>query len=71
MQGFLVNSMPAERSPDIEKMLADTCLDLNVEPDFDAALSRVQRDARTVLVTGSFFTVGDALTRLPGFAPLG
>lgn len=42
-----------------------------IQPDFDRALAEVQRDAATVLVTGSFHTVGDALARLPGFAPLG
>jgi dihydrofolate synthase/folylpolyglutamate synthase len=41
------------------------------EPDFDAALREVQDGAATVLVTGSFHTVGDALARLPGFAPVG
>ena len=43
----------------------------HVEPDFDAALREVQEGAATVLVTGSFHTVGDALSRLPGFAPVG
>lgn len=42
-----------------------------IEPDFDRALQLVQDGAATVLVTGSFHTVGDALARLPGFAPLG
>ncbi|MBI2615211.1 MAG: bifunctional folylpolyglutamate synthase/dihydrofolate synthase [Gemmatimonadetes bacterium] len=42
-----------------------------IEPDFDRALQQVQQGAATVLVTGSFHTVGDALARLPGFAPLG
>lgn len=42
-----------------------------IEPDFDRALQLVQNGAATVLVTGSFHTVGDALARLPGFAPLG
>jgi dihydrofolate synthase/folylpolyglutamate synthase len=42
-----------------------------IEPDFDAALRDVQEGAATVLVTGSFHTVGDALNRLPGFAPVG
>jgi dihydrofolate synthase/folylpolyglutamate synthase len=42
-----------------------------IQPDFDAALRDVQDGAGTVLVTGSFHTVGDALARLPGFAPLG
>ena len=41
------------------------------EPDFDRALAGIQEDARTVLVTGSFHTVGDAMARLPGFAPIG
>jgi dihydrofolate synthase/folylpolyglutamate synthase len=44
---------------------------IHVEPDFDRALSEGRRGAATVLVTGSFHTVGDALSRLPGFAPLG
>lgn len=42
-----------------------------IEPDFDRALREVQEGAGTVLVTGSFHTVGDALARLPGFAPVG
>jgi dihydrofolate synthase/folylpolyglutamate synthase len=42
-----------------------------IEPDFAAALEGVQRGAATVLVTGSFHTVGDAMARLPGFPPLG
>lgn len=42
-----------------------------VAADFDLALAAVRRDAATALVTGSFHTVGDALARLPGFAPLG
>jgi dihydrofolate synthase/folylpolyglutamate synthase len=41
------------------------------EPEFERGLERVQDDAATVIVTGSFHTVGDALARLPGFAPVG
>lgn len=41
------------------------------EPDFDVALRDIQEGAATVLVTGSFHTVGDTLARLPGFAPVG
>ena len=41
------------------------------EPEFERALERVQDHAATVIVTGSFHTVGDALARLPGFAPVG
>ena len=41
------------------------------DPDFTRALEDIQQGAGTVLVTGSFHTVGDALERLPGFAPVG
>jgi dihydrofolate synthase / folylpolyglutamate synthase len=41
------------------------------EPDFGRALGLGEDGAATVLVTGSFHTVGDALARLPGFAPVG
>src|SRR4030095_5450263 len=34
------------------------------EPDFARALEVVQEGAKTILVTGSFHTVGDALDRL-------
>jgi dihydrofolate synthase/folylpolyglutamate synthase len=44
---------------------------IHFEPAFDRALAAIQDGARTVLVTGSFHTVGDAMARLPGFAPLG
>jgi folylpolyglutamate synthase/dihydropteroate synthase len=33
-------------------------------PDFRTALREVQRDAGTVLVTGSFHTVGDVMAEL-------
>ena len=42
-----------------------------VEPDFAGALDGAARRAATVLVTGSFHTVGDAMSRLPGAPPLG
>ena len=35
-----------------------------VEPDFDTALRLATTEAKTVLVTGSFHTVGDAMARL-------
>jgi len=37
---------------------------VHAEPDFSAALHRAHLDAATVLVTGSFHTVGDAMQRL-------
>jgi dihydrofolate synthase / folylpolyglutamate synthase len=40
------------------------------EPNFDQALAEIERGAETVLVTGSFHTVGDAMMRL-GVAPYG
>jgi dihydrofolate synthase/folylpolyglutamate synthase len=43
----------------------------SVEPDFERALQDIQDGAGTILVTGSFHTVGDAMARLPGFAPVG
>jgi dihydrofolate synthase/folylpolyglutamate synthase len=45
--------------------------EFTVEPDFALALAAVAEGAGTIVVTGSFHTVGDALARLPGFAPLG
>ena len=39
------------------------------ESEFANALELVQDGAATVLVTGSFHTVGDAMARLPAFAP--
>jgi dihydrofolate synthase/folylpolyglutamate synthase len=39
-------------------------LHAEAEPDFDRALSEAERGAGTVLVTGSFHTVGDAMARL-------
>jgi len=36
-----------------------------VERDFERALARGEAEGRTVLVTGSFHTVGDAMARLP------
>lgn len=42
-----------------------------VERDLERALQAAAEGAGTVLVTGSFHTVGDAMARLPGFQPLG
>jgi dihydrofolate synthase/folylpolyglutamate synthase len=46
-------------------------VDMVFEPDFDRALGLAPQGAETVIVTGSFHTVGDALARLPAFAPVG
>lgn len=44
---------------------------LTVTADLGQALTEAARGAGTVLVTGSFYTVGAALRRLPGFSPIG
>jgi dihydrofolate synthase/folylpolyglutamate synthase len=44
---------------------------VRVEPELGRALAAARAGAGTVLVCGSFHTVGDAMARLPGFAPLG
>ena len=47
----------------------EVAADVVVEPDFDRALSRVERRGGTRVVAGSFHTVGDAMQRL-GIDPL-
>ena len=55
----------------LERELGGLAVAHELEPRFERALERVQDNAATVIVTGSFHTVGDALARLPGFAPVG
>ena len=69
-------SAPAERRWDLARLERElrgqkAGARASFEPDFDRALAAVQEGAATVVVTGSFHTVGDALARLPGFAPVG
>lgn len=64
-------SAPPERRWDPAEASKTVSCRTVIEPEFDAALRDVQGGAATVLVTGSFHTVGDALARLPGFTPLG
>ena len=54
----------------LERELGELRVAHEFEPRFAHALERVGVDAATVIVTGSFHTVGDALARLPGFAPV-
>lgn len=67
-------SAPPERAWSL-KAAAGWCRGAGVaaraEEDFDAALAAAAAGGGTVLVTGSFHTVGDAMSRLPGMAPLG
>jgi dihydrofolate synthase/folylpolyglutamate synthase len=71
----VVDKMILTVPPSIPVMQRWSLEDLDVlsqfEPDFVRALEDIQQGAATVLVTGSFHTVGDALVRLPGFAPVG
>ncbi len=67
-------SAPAERAWDLEavaRWAAERGIAAAAEPDFGRALDGAARDGATVLVTGSFHTVGDAMARLSGVAPLG
>jgi dihydrofolate synthase/folylpolyglutamate synthase len=64
-------SAPENRLSDLDALAQLAGDNVVIEPDFARALAGVQTGAATVLVTGSFHTVGDAMNRLPGFAPLG
>jgi dihydrofolate synthase/folylpolyglutamate synthase len=48
---------------EVRHLLARAGIRGEIEPDFDRALMRAG-EAATVVVTGSFHTVGDAMTRL-------
>ena len=63
----LAPSAPAERVWDLDEALAfaqSIGVDATAVPDLGEALERAARSAETVLVTGSFHTVGDAMARL-------
>jgi dihydrofolate synthase/folylpolyglutamate synthase len=67
-------SAPAERAWSLEAAAAwarSAGVAARVEEDLGAALAAAASEGGTVLVTGSFHTVGDAMSRLPGTAPLG
>jgi dihydrofolate synthase/folylpolyglutamate synthase len=60
-------SAPADRKWDAAQAHAFAeaqGLRAQLEPDFDAAIVRGQETSETLLVTGSFHTVGDAMSRL-------
>jgi dihydrofolate synthase/folylpolyglutamate synthase len=60
-------SAPPERRWNPAEALAfakEQGLEADLEPDMDAALARGQERSETLLVTGSFHTVGDAMSRL-------
>lgn len=63
---------PASRAwdpADAARFAADEGMRAEQIPDFDEALAAAGREGQTVLVTGSFHTVGDAMARL-GVDPL-
>ena len=67
-------SAPPERAWDLDEVAAwaqGQGLQASALPDFGAALEHAGHLGASVLVTGSFHTVGDALCRLPGAPPLG
>jgi len=64
-------SAPPDRAWDLDAAGALLGTAAVLEPDLAKALTAAQQGAGTVLVTGSFHTVGDAMARLPGFQPLG
>jgi len=49
---------------DVASFAADARIDLRVVPDLEAALAAARAAGQTVLVTGSFHTVGDAMSCL-------
>jgi len=60
-------SAPAERRWDpaeAQSFAKARGFDADVEPDMDAALARGEKQSGTLLITGSFHTVGDAMLRL-------
>jgi dihydrofolate synthase/folylpolyglutamate synthase len=60
-------SAPAERSWDPAEAFSfalEAGMVAELEPDMDAAILRGLKDSGTLLITGSFHTVGDAMSRL-------
>jgi dihydrofolate synthase/folylpolyglutamate synthase len=64
-------SAPPGRRWDLTEVTAAFPGVVRAEPDIGRALAAARAGAGTVLVCGSFHTVGDAMACLPGFAPLG
>ncbi len=64
-------SAPKERQADEAYLKAAAESQARYEPNFDRCLAQAATGAATILVTGSFHTVGDAMSRLPGFKPFG
>jgi dihydrofolate synthase/folylpolyglutamate synthase len=66
-------TVPASRAWDLDEVtafLAGSGIEADAVPAFDQALAHARTIGKTVLVTGSFHTVGDAMARLQ-VSPLG
>ena len=60
-------SAPADRRwnpADAQRFADSEGFDADLEPDLDVALARGEGQSETLIVTGSFHTVGDAMSRL-------
>jgi dihydrofolate synthase/folylpolyglutamate synthase len=60
-------TVPTSRAWDVHEaaaFLASRGIEADVVPPFDVALAHARKIGKTVLVTGSFHTVGDAMARL-------
>ena len=64
-------SAPEDRRWALDKVAVSVGKWAVSEPNIGRALRAAEAGAGSVLVTGSFHTVGDAVARLPGFRPLG
>ena len=62
-------SAPEARRPELGEAVSMSEVEIRLQWDFDRCLEEAQAGAETVLVSGSFYTVGDAMSRLPGFQP--
>ena len=76
VDGFVLTrspSAPAERAWDLDEAVQwarSQSLQVRAVPTLSEALATAHAGAATVVVTGSFHTVGDAMTLLPGFSPI-
>ena len=64
----MASTAPASRAWDLDEAAAfarETGCEVDVVPDFRDAIARAEAGAGSVLITGSFHTVGDAMSVLP------
>ena len=63
--------MNVEKKTILRKVLLTGVATASVAIVLASSAIAADQQPETVIVTGSFHTVGDALARLPGFAPVG